>query len=357
MGKYWRTIISPLTGYKNKFRKFVTNFVYSGRCNAIYLHKRFVSNLGLIIFNKHVGLILGLTFFVILANIGQSKANDQQFITTSTDETVKVAMSVSPYTDLIQEDSTTLKMAIDGTDANFIHKPVINETEQTPSTYIVARGDTISSIAQQFNVTIATVLDANNIKPEDIAKISVGTQLIIPAQSTSDSLEWLNQINANKAKALEESRNLASRTSQSTNRTSSASHPITSGHGSDGFIVPIRSKGISRGIGDGHEGIDYRADVGTPVWASSNGRVIKVTSGWAGGFGNSVLIDHGNGVTTRYAHLSKAIVRVGQTVSQGQIIAYSGNTGNSTGPHLHFQMNINGKVADPYTMRIVNPNL
>lgn len=311
----------------------------------------------LILLNKHVGLILGLTFFVILGNISQTKASDQQFITTGTDETVKVAMSVSPYTELIQEDSDALKMAIDGTDANFIRKPVIAETQQTPSVYTMEKGDTISSIAQQFSVTTATILDANSIKSKDIARVTSGTQLIVPAVSTTDSLDWLEQVNAAKAKALEESRNVASRTSQSSKRGNTASNPLLNGSGLAGFIVPIRSKGISRGIGRGHEGIDYRADVGTPVWSSSGGRVINVTSGWSGGFGNSVVISHGNGITTRYAHLSKPIVRVGQYVNRGEIIAYSGNTGNSTGPHMHFQMEIHGRIADPYTQRIVNSNL
>lgn len=329
--------------------------IYSGRCNAIHFYKRIVANLGLILLNKHVGLIVGLTFFVILSNLAHSNNYDGQFITTSTAETVKVAMSVAPYTDLIQENSDTLKMAINGQDSSILPKPIITDTVLTPSDYIVQKGDTISSIAAKFNVTTATILDANNIQVADIARITSGRELIIPAVSTSDSLDWLTQINTAKAAQLKQTRSLASRSS-SDNR-GSISQPLFSGSGNDGFIVPIKTKGISRGIGDGHTGIDYRADIGTPVIASHAGKVKQITSGWAGGWGNSIVLSHGNGITTRYAHLSKPIVRVGQYVQQGDIIGYSGSTGNSTGPHLHFEMDINGKVADPYTERIVNPNL
>jgi murein DD-endopeptidase MepM/ murein hydrolase activator NlpD len=94
-----------------------------------------------------------------------------------------------------------------------------------------------------------------------------------------------------------------------------------------------------------HAGTDVKADVGTTVRASRAGQV--VSAGWIGGYGNCVIIDHGDGVQTRYGHLSQVLVSVGQYVEQGEQIALSGNTGRSTGPHLHFEIRINGEPVDP----------
>ena len=94
-----------------------------------------------------------------------------------------------------------------------------------------------------------------------------------------------------------------------------------------------------------HAGADVGVPIGTTVRASRAGQVI--TAGWVGGYGNCVIIDHGDGVTTRYGHLSEVTVSVGKYVDQGQQVALSGNTGRSTGPHLHFEIRINGEAVDP----------
>jgi murein DD-endopeptidase MepM/ murein hydrolase activator NlpD len=93
-----------------------------------------------------------------------------------------------------------------------------------------------------------------------------------------------------------------------------------------------------------HQGIDQGAATGTPIGASKAGTVIF--AGWQGGYGNLVLIDHG-GVVTAYAHQSSMAVSSGQSVSQGQTIGYVGSTGNSTGPHLHFETRVNGSAVNP----------
>lgn len=98
----------------------------------------------------------------------------------------------------------------------------------------------------------------------------------------------------------------------------------------------------SRGF---HSGIDLVAKTGTPVYASAGGKV--VLSSWYYGYGNCIVVDHGNGLKTRYAHLSGFNVKVGDTVSRGQQIGRSGNTGNSTGPHLHFEVIVNGSTKNP----------
>ena len=94
-----------------------------------------------------------------------------------------------------------------------------------------------------------------------------------------------------------------------------------------------------------HSGIDIGVDEGTPVHAADGGTV--VWSGWMGGYGYAVVIDHGNGMSTLYGHNSELAVSEGQDVSKGQVIAYAGSTGNSTGPHVHFEVRISGDPVDP----------
>lgn len=94
-----------------------------------------------------------------------------------------------------------------------------------------------------------------------------------------------------------------------------------------------------------HDGLDITANHGNAVYAYTDGRVIQ--AGWNGGYGNCILIDHGNGLRTRYAHLSRINVKVGQQVKVGQRIGAVGSTGNSTGPHLHFEVIKNGKTQNP----------
>jgi murein DD-endopeptidase MepM/ murein hydrolase activator NlpD len=94
-----------------------------------------------------------------------------------------------------------------------------------------------------------------------------------------------------------------------------------------------------------HDGVDIRGGAGTPIHAARDGRV--VFSGWMRGYGNIVILDHGEGVTTRYAHASQLIARVGDRVTRGQTIALVGATGNATGNHLHFEILWAGRAIDP----------
>jgi murein DD-endopeptidase MepM/ murein hydrolase activator NlpD len=94
-----------------------------------------------------------------------------------------------------------------------------------------------------------------------------------------------------------------------------------------------------------HTGLDFRAEYGAPVRASGAGQVVGAE--YAGGYGNMVEIDHGNGVTTRYAHLSSIAVAVGQTVETGAVLGRAGSTGRSTGAHLHYETRIDGEAVDP----------
>jgi murein DD-endopeptidase MepM/ murein hydrolase activator NlpD len=100
-----------------------------------------------------------------------------------------------------------------------------------------------------------------------------------------------------------------------------------------------------------HEGIDVTAPTGTPIEAPAAGVVRD--AGWEAGYGNTVVIDHGFGTVTKFAHASKLLVREGQRVSRGQRIALVGNTGLATGPHLHYEVHVNGRAVDP--LRYVLP--
>jgi murein DD-endopeptidase MepM/ murein hydrolase activator NlpD len=94
-----------------------------------------------------------------------------------------------------------------------------------------------------------------------------------------------------------------------------------------------------------HTGLDFRAQAGDPVRATANGKVSS--AGWAGGYGRMVEIDHGNGLATRYGHLSEIGVKVGDVIKIGQVIGAVGSTGRSTGPHLHYETRIDGEAVDP----------
>ncbi|MEQ9336537.1 MAG: peptidoglycan DD-metalloendopeptidase family protein [Miltoncostaeaceae bacterium] len=117
---------------------------------------------------------------------------------------------------------------------------------------------------------------------------------------------------------------------------------------SQGFIWPasgVLTSNFGWRWGRMHQGIDIGAGTGTPISAAAPGTVI--IAGWNGGYGQMVVVDHGNGISTAYAHMSSMSVGVGAAVGQGTIVGAVGNTGNSTGPHLHFEVRINGGAVDP----------
>lgn len=118
-----------------------------------------------------------------------------------------------------------------------------------------------------------------------------------------------------------------------------------------GFIWPLEgtlTSGFGYRWGRMHEGIDISVPEGTPIRAAASGTVILMQSEYeSGGYGNYTCIDHGGGLSTCYAHQSSFATSVGAQVSQGDVIGLSGNTGHSTGPHLHFEVRINGAATDP----------
>jgi murein DD-endopeptidase MepM/ murein hydrolase activator NlpD len=127
---------------------------------------------------------------------------------------------------------------------------------------------------------------------------------------------------------------------------SSASHG--SGVSSSGLIWPVNGP-ITSPFGERwgrmHEGVDIGVGYGTPIEAAAGGTVVY--AGWESGYGNFVVIDHGNGLATAYGHQSRIAVSNGEAVSQGQVIGYVGCTGHCFGPHLHFEVRVNGSAVDP----------
>lgn len=272
----------------------------------------------------------------------------------------QVLAAIDEYTPLISESAVDLRSSLpSSTEAGFVSTQQLENRFATEATkleveYTVQNGDTVMGIADKFSLHVATIAERNQLSVNEIENLKPGQTLVIPPADTSDSLAWLEELNQKKeeerkkalAEAAKQRALLAQRSPRSTTRqTSSAKFERSAGMN---FIVPLAHNGISRGVSSYHYGIDYRANTGTPVKAAQDGRVAETTGGWAGGFGNSILVDHGGGLNTRYAHLSRIVVSPGQVVSQGEVIGYSGNTGYSTGPHLHFETRQNGRVVSPF---------
>ena len=160
------------------------------------------------------------------------------------------------------------------------------------------------------------------------------------AATKASERDWVAEANALQAASASVSSTI---TSQSAGSSSSSSPPSSSG-----LVWPVSgpiTSPFGMRWGSLHPGIDIGVGMGTPIRAAASGRVI--TASYSGGYGNLVVVDHGNGLATAYAHQSSMAVTPGQQVSQGQVIGYVGSTGFSTGPHLHFEVRVNGSPVDP----------
>lgn len=272
----------------------------------------------------------------------------------------------SKYTPGLEENAedVTISMMISSDNYTLAQQLAVNANkdlkapERQEATYIVKSGETITQIAQKFDLHVQSILDANDIKPEDTKKIKEGYILNIPSSDTSTSNDWLVAIKKaeddararSAAEAAKRAQEAAKKKLAASRALAATTKKTASGYDSvdnSGLITPLSHRGISQYFGRGHTGVDYMANVGTPVMAAAGGKVVIISSGWSGGYGNQIVIDHGGGRATRYAHLSSFNVSSGETVSKGQVIAMSGNTGRSTGPHLHFELIIGGRPVNP----------
>ena len=197
---------------------------------------------------------------------------------------------------------------------------------RTVTRAVAARAEQTRSIRNQLISQQSSLSGAKGAKQATLAEVEEQRQ------------EYLHEVEG----LLAVSAQLASRIQSS----QSSSSPVIPSGG--GLMWPVSgpvTSGFGWRWGRMHEGIDIAVGSGTPVHAAQSGRVI--VAGWMGGYGNLVVIDHGGGLSTAYGHNSSFAVGSGQSVSQGQVVAYSGNTGNSTGPHVHFEVRVNGAPVDP----------
>jgi len=174
------------------------------------------------------------------------------------------------------------------------------------------------------------------------------------AAARANKRDALQNVKESKAEFLHEAAGLQAASAslaaqiRSAQSTSSYSAPSDTTPSAAGFIWPVNgpvTSGFGMRWGRMHEGIDIGVGYGTPIHAAAAGRVVY--AGWMSGYGNLVAIDHGGGISTAYGHQSSLAVSVGQIVAQGETIGYVGCTGHCFGPHLHFEVRINGAPVDP----------
>ncbi len=266
----------------------------------------------------------------------------------------------------------------------------VTKDQEKNQIYEVVSGDTLSKIAMDNDLTIEKLIEMNEALEDENSMIRVGDELIITVPEPELSVEWQEEVYYEEdyeAEVIYVDNNDWYTTQTKTLQEPSAGHrkvvarvsyrdraetgreilkeeityeavpkivergtkipptyikPISGGRLSSNFGRRSRP---TKGASSYHKGVDWAVPTGTAVMASSAGTVAR--AGWGSGYGYVVYINHADGRQTRYGHLSKVLVSVGQKVSQGQKIALSGNTGVSTGPHLHFEILINGSQVNP----------
>ncbi len=262
--------------------------------------------------------------------------------------------------------------------------------QETPSIYEVVAGDTLSEIAIRVNIPMETIIAMNDSLEDENSMLHIGDELLITVPEpelsvtrveeeyyeeiydadviyiendswyTTDTVvrqqpsagfrkviadvSYVNDKEVGRELLKEEvvMEAVAKIVERGTKIPPTYIKPISGGRQSSGFG---RRNAPTRGASSYHKGIDWATPTGTAVYASCGGTVSK--AGWGSGYGYVVYIEHEDGRQTRYGHLSKVLVSVGQKVKQGERIALSGNTGVSTGPHVHFEILINGVQVDP----------
>ena len=288
--------------------------------------------------------------------------------------------------------NATTTTAPSGTDSQAIVRQVwlktdiTSKTTYTASEYTVQPGDALFSIAKQFNIKPETLLWANSaILKDSPDSLRIGQVLTVPPVDgvyyqvkDGDTLESISkQFSATLEDVLNWPGNNIDLTSQQVkpgdyvmvvgghrefvqwiiptvargrSGTANIGGTVCSGGpiGSTAFIWPTGNHFLSgNDYWSGHLGIDIAAGMGAPVWAADAG--VVTIAGWSNsGYGNVVMIDHGNGYITVYGHLSQISVSVCQGVAAGQGIGLAGSTGNSTGAHLHFEVRLNGGFVNPW---------
>ncbi len=181
----------------------------------------------------------------------------------------------------------------------------------------VKAGDTLQSIAERYRVDVSTIVESEYNDLEEPYQVQAGQRLVVPGGT----------------------RPLVPRYVQAT-----APPPTDAPRGSGSFMWPT-SGYLTQGFWLGHQAIDIGGPTGTPIHAADTGYVSA--TGWMGGYGNYIIVNHGNGFETLYAHLSEIRVIAGQGVQRGHLIGLMGSSGRSTGPHLHLEIRQGGIKRNP----------
>lgn len=221
----------------------------------------------------------------------------------------------------------------------------------------------VKTVKEQEEALQAEYTEMEGLQDELIAKQASLEELIASKSSEISSLDAEIGENAKKLAALEAAAEAARKAAEDAARkqqekassySNSAGASVVSGNGTFTHPCPGYSRISSTfgwreqplpGASTNHKGVDFAAPTGTPIYAAAGGTV--VSSGYSGKAGNRIVINHGNGLQTIYMHCHKLYVKAGTTVSKGQNIAAVGTTGNSTGPHLHFQVMSGGTPVNP----------
>lgn len=198
--------------------------------------------------------------------------------------------------------------------------------------HTVASGDTVSEIASKYDVKISEVLEYNNLGED--AKLALGQKVIVPDGYIEP---------ATAPKIVPRDTRIADRDADS----GPTPEPGEVPSGSD-FAWPTATRHLSQYFKWGHTGIDIDNRSRPPVYAAEAGTV--EFTGWLGGYGNLIIVNHGGGTQTYYAHLDKFYVNKGATVTKGAAIGKMGSTGRSSGPHLHFEVRKGGRPINPLGM-------
>lgn len=244
--------------------------------------------------------------------------------------------------------------------------------------YIVEPGDVIGKIAAQYGVSVETILWENNlsertlIRPGDSLKILPvdGVEHAVKAGDTVSKIAKAYGADQEKIVAFNKlqkdggdivvgetlivpgGRKQAPRppaiaSAPARFRGVAAPPPSVEAPAGSGYLWPTSVRRMTQYFNWRHAGVDIAGPVGTPVYASRAGTVVKSQCGWSGGYGCHIVIDHGDGVKTLYAHNSENYVAVGESVAQGQTISAMGSTGRSTGPHVHFEVWVKNVKQNP----------
>jgi murein DD-endopeptidase MepM/ murein hydrolase activator NlpD len=252
-----------------------------------------------------------------------------------------------------------------------LHTEVSQRPRRNIVTYHVIGGDTVIGIAKRFNISAESVLWANDRTELNPEFLRIGQELIIPpttgvlhevkAGDTVESIAKMYKADTAAVIALESNALTPPYALSAGQKVMvpggekpyqpkvvygySGAVPAQATRGSGKFVWPLGGI-LTQGFWTGHRAIDIGVRLGSAVLASDSGFVVLVANDDYG-YGKHVMVNHGNGFETLYAHLSTILVSPGQTISKGQAIGLSGSTGHSTGPHLHFEVRYYGQQLNP----------